>query len=111
VILEVVITAQVDHGRGLRLRGGKAFVRVRKNFTADFQTLAEGIFQQESAVGEIAVTNLRSYLVAGSAVEQPMPDVLLQLNRKFVPDLANAEPFGVTSGWHFKHGEGADLWE
>jgi len=108
-ILEVVITACVDHGGRLRLRGGKAFSPVMEKLRAQLQLLAQHALHHPRGIGEVAVVLLRDNLVSAATVEGPGPDVFLQPEGQFVPDLSHAEAPGVTACGHLKHGEAADL--
>ena len=61
VVLEVVITANIDHGRSLRLRRGKAFAPVGKDLRAQLQPLAEFPFHQPSGIRKVSIVGLRDH--------------------------------------------------
>ena len=65
VVLEMIVSTHVDHRGSLSLRRRGALPRVREHLAADFQTLAERILQQKSAVKKIAIPRLWNYLITG----------------------------------------------
>lgn len=109
VMLEVIVTAKVDQRGGLGLRCGEALASMRKDLPAEFQPLAEGVFQQESAVWEIAVLRLRNDCLAGAAVQEPGSEILLQPQGNFVPNFSHTESLRVAAGRQLEHSKRADL--
>src|SRR5580692_1620032 len=109
VILEVIVTTDVDHRRSLGLWRGVTLASMGKDFASEFQSLAEGILQEESAVGEVAVLGLRNDRFAGAPVQQPVSEILLQPHGNLVPNFSYAESLVVVTGRYFEHCKGADL--
>src|ERR1035441_9736927 len=109
VILEMIVATQVDHRRSLGLRCRVAFPSMGKDLDSQLEPLVQGPFHQPSGVGKVAVIGLRNHFIARAAVKGPVPDVLLQPERKFVPDFPNPQPFVVVSGRDFEHRKRADL--
>src|ERR1019366_4191943 len=82
---------------------------MRINFRSQRKLLSNIPLQQPSAIGEITILILSDNLVSGAAVGGPIPPALLRPNRQLVPNLADAQPFGIAAGGDFKHRKGAKL--
>ena len=80
-----------------------------KDLASDLQLLAEGVFQQECTKWEVAVLGLRNDCLTAAAVQEPNPQILLQPDRNFLPNLTYAESLLVVAGRHFEHRKSADL--
>src|SRR5271157_3263602 len=109
MMLEMVIAANVDHRRAFGLCRGITFAPMRKELRAQLKPLVEFPFYQPSGIWEVAVAGLRRHLIAAASINQPLTEILLPPDRKFVPDFSNSEPFVRVPCRHFKHGECADL--
>ncbi len=98
-MLEMIVAADIDHRRGLGLGGGEALAPMGKDLTSEFQPLAEGVFQQESAVyGKLRYWVCGTIVSSAAAVQEPVSDILLQPERNFVPNLSHAESLVVVAG-------------
>src|SRR6185437_14438102 len=109
VMLEVVVTTNINHRRGLALRWRTAFGAVGEDLGSQLESFAELLLYQPSRVRKITESRLRIECVASAAIESPLADVFLQPQRDLVPDLSHAQPFVRVSSRQFEHGEGADL--
>jgi len=70
---------------------------MRKHLATEFQPRAKLYFSRNATVRKIAVAGPWNHLITGSAVKEPVPDVLLQPKGKLVPDLPHAETSCITS--------------
>src|SRR6185312_10299346 len=91
MMLEVIVTANVDHRRRFGVWRGVTLASMGKELDSEFQALAEGILHQECAEWKVAVLGLRDYCLAAAAVQEPVPEILLQPQRNFVPNMAYAQ--------------------
>ena len=77
MVLEVVVAAHVDRGRGLGLRRCAPLAAMSEDLRTQLEPLTEFFLYQPTRVWKVAEPVLRHHLIARAAVKRPLAHLLL----------------------------------